>query len=87
MALDISQVTSQDMGVYTVVARNQLGEATSSSRVRVDMMQQESFEMSQELEMLEARSKYQRQEEVEETHPKTPPVFMKVGRRQGQEER
>lgn len=77
VALDISQVTTQDTGVYTVVARNTLGQAESSSRVRVDVTRQESYEMSQEIEMLEARGKYQRQEEMEDTQPKTKPIFMK----------
>lgn len=54
-----------------------MGEAQSSSRVRVDVIRQESYEMSQDLEMLEARGKYTRHEEMEEIQPRTKPIFMK----------
>jgi hypothetical protein len=77
VALDISQVTTQDTGIYTVVARSGQHETRSSSRVRVQAVRQESYEMSQELEMLEARGKYTRQEEIEDIQPKTKPIFMK----------
>lgn len=78
VALDISQVTTQDAGIYTVVARNPgVGEAQSSSRVKVEVARQESYEMSQEIEMLEARGRYSRQEELEEVQPKTKPIFLK----------
>jgi len=78
VALDISQVTSQDSGIYTCVARSKAGEAQTSSRVRVEALNQESYEMSQELEMLEARSGGRgRTQEMDEVQPQTKPLFIK----------